>query len=92
MDVNESFTGIVTIPLAGTPVQGDDVQSDKGFIFKACPGNRNRIWIFKWGDSKDNGFPLNNGEATVFVPVNSLDFIGFDSTYDGDKVCWIKAG
>ncbi len=84
------FTGVITVPLAGTPVNGGAVSSSTGFILKGHTANTNVVWVFARGLTKAVGFPLASRES-IYVPVASLDTLDFDSEVNGERICFIIA-
>lgn len=88
--VDNDFTGIKAVAVAGTAVQGPNVDSTTGFWLKGHPDNTDTVWYFPRGRTKANGFPL-NAKETIFVNVRNLSVLSFDADVSGEKLCWSKA-
>lgn len=88
-EVDNDFTGIITVTTAGTPVNGNNVPSSGGFIIKCHPDNTDTVWIMPHGRTKANGFPINLGE-NILVSVSNLNKLDFDADANTSKLCWIK--
>ena len=84
-----AFAGQITVTTAGVPAQGTSIACPNGFMVKCHPDNTDTIWVFAFGQTKANGFPLNTGEAVV-LNITNLSQAGFDADVSGEKVCWIK--
>lgn len=85
------LSGQITVPMAGTAVQGPDVTGNY-FALKAHPANVGTVWCGNDGnDTVDNasGFPLDPGEG-IELFARSLSAYYFDADNSGDKVCWVR--
>lgn len=87
---NATFTGIITVSTAGSPVTGPAVANPSGFILKGHTANTNVVWVFAKGQTKASGFPLAKGES-VYVPVSALDSLAFDAEVNNEKICFIRS-
>lgn len=95
-DESESkpISGQITVPTAGTAVEGPDV-SGSSFFLSPHPANTGAyVWVGNDGSgdvSSDNGFPIIAGGLLIEVRVSNLNKLWFDVQTSGDKVCWIKS-
>lgn len=85
-------SGQITVTTAGTAVQGTSVA---GEIFSIAPAPANTGIIYVGADSTNvevastSGYPLSPGES-VIVKAYNLSELWFDSTVNGEKVCWLR--
>lgn len=85
-------SGQITITGAGTAVQGTDNRGNL-FAIVAHPGNSGTAYFGNDGAgdvTSSNGYPLIAGGSPVLVEALNLSDFWFDSTTDGDKVCWVN--
>lgn len=86
MTSDAGLTQVITVPTAGTPVQGPAVSNPAGWWIKAAPGNTGTVFFMFFGQtSAAKGFPLSAGQ-TVAVQVANLAAIGFDASVSGEKI------
>ena len=83
---DQDLTQIIVVTTAGTPVQGPDVSDILGWYLKASVENTGIIYFMYHGQTKANkGFPLSPGDM-IFVPVENLNSLDFDSSVNGEKI------
>ena len=88
--VDNDFTGIINVPVAGTEMQGGNIPSaGEGFALRGHPDNTDDVWVMPHGRTKANGFPLSYSHA-VIVNVSNLNALDFDADVNNNKICWIK--
>lgn len=86
------ISGIITVPTAGTAIQGTDIKGCEFFI-KALPTNTGYIYIGNNGQNNVesvSGYWLSAGENT-YIKISNLKHVYFNSSVSGDKVCWMLA-
>ena len=84
-------TGQVTVTTAGTAVQGGSAIGSL-WAFAPHPDNTGIAYMGNDGAgdvTSANGFPLPSG-STIILNAGNLNEFYFDSTQDGDKVCWMR--
>lgn len=88
-----AVTGQITVTTAGTAVQGPDVLTPGGVFIKALAANTGKMYYGN-NDNGDvdssTGFELSAGEK-IYVGIGNLKDLWFDSSVNGEKVCWSKA-
>ena len=94
------LSGVITIATAGTAQRGTTGVSawrpaieGGGFFIRALAANTGLIYIGNDGAgdvASTNGYSLAAG-SQIFVSANSLDELIFDSSVNGEKLCWLKA-
>lgn len=85
-------SGQITVTTAGTEVQGPDLQVNGDVLFKAHPSNTGIMYMGNDGAgavSATTGFPLSATGDTVIRRVNNLLDLWFDSSVNGEKVCYL---
>lgn len=87
--IDSNFTGLRTVPTAGTPVPGPNVYSATGFMLKGHPDNTDTVWFFPAGRTKADGFPLNANNLAL-ANVNNLNLLSFDADINNQKWCWMR--
>jgi len=84
------FSGQITVPASGTPVQGPSITNANGFFIKGHVDNTDTVWAFPYGQTKISGYPLNAGEQ-AYLNVANLNESGYGADVSGEKICWLKA-
>jgi len=91
VDATSAFCDHITVVTAGTPVTGPSVFNPGGFYIKGLLTNTKPVYYFGAAQTKTaNGFPLDIGEV-MFIPVQSLSLVKFDSDVNGEGLAWTKA-
>ena len=86
-----ALSGQITVTTAGTAVVGTTTAEYKGFYIKALAGNTGIVYVGNDGANdvtSGNGYELSPGQD-IYIEVNNLADLYFDSAEDGDKFCWI---
>jgi hypothetical protein len=87
------MSGVITVTTAGTAVNGTDANLPNGVYIKAAIANTGNMYVGNDGAgdvASTNGFELDAGDV-ILVQVRNLKDLWFDSSVNGEKVCWIKA-
>jgi len=85
-------SGQITVPTAGTEVQGPDLQVNGYVTLKAHPANTGYIYLGNDGAgavSSATGYPLSAGGDVAIRHINNLLDIWVDSSVNGEKLCYL---
>ena len=91
--VTSAICGQITVTTAGTEVQGGNVPLTNGVFIKALGANTGKMYVGNDGAgaiSSTTGYELASGEV-IIIQVDNLNKLWFDSSVNGEKVCWMKA-
>lgn len=91
--VDVACSGVVTVTTAGTAVQGGSVALSGGVLVKALSTNTGLAYVGNDGAgdvASTNGFELSPGDM-VYLNVDNLNKLWFDTAVNGEKLCWLKA-
>ena len=87
------LSGQITVTTAGTAVVGTSTGRYRGFFIKAMAGNTGIVYVGNDGAddiTATNSYELSAGDQ-VYVEVEDLADLYFDSASDGDKLCWLAS-
>ena len=88
-----ALSGQITVTTAGTAVVGTATAKYSGFFIKAMAGNTGIVYVGNDGANDvtaTNGYELSPGEQ-IYIEVENLASLYFDSASNGDKFCWIAS-
>lgn len=89
----ELLSGVITVTTAGTAVQGPNVQGD-GFFIRAKSTNTGLGYTGNDGAgdvASTNGYEMSAGDQ-IYIGVQNLNELWFDTAVSGEKFCWLRAG
>ena len=93
LSVATAISGQITVTTAGTEVQGGNVPLTNGVLIKALGANTGKMYVGNDGTgaiASTTGYEL-SADQVIFVQVDNLNKLWFDSSVNGEKVCWLKA-
>ena len=93
LSVDSAISGQITVTTAGTEVQGGNVPLTNGVLIKALGANTGKMYVGNDGAgaiASTTGYEL-SADQVIFVQVDNLNKLWFDSSVNGEKVCWLKA-
>lgn len=89
-EVDADLTQVITVDVAGTPVQSPDKSNPTGWHIKASPTNTGNVFAMFHGQTKAlKGFPLGPGES-AFPAIENLSAFDFDTDTAGNKIHAMK--